>query len=344
MTIRDEIREQFVRQPRPVGGHPVSTVDRADGDGVLIGAGIAHHADALHRQQHGEALPKARVPPFALHFLSDDGIRSPQQIQPFRRDLAENTHRETGPGKRLADDELVFERQLASDLAHLVLEELPQRLDQLHPHALGQAADVVVALDQRRLPHDGHRFDDVGVQRALRQKIDLAEFCRLLLEDVDERRADNLPLLLRIDDPSQAIEETRRRIDEHKRQVEPFEPLANLIGFVEPQNAVVDENARQLLTDRAMDEQSRDRRVYAAAQPENDPSVSNLRPDFLRRLLHERCHRPVAGAAADAIRKVSKDLQAVLGVHDLRMKQERVECAIRICHRRDRRVGTRRQH
>ena len=33
--------------------------------------------------------------------------------------------------------------------AHLVLEELAQRLDELEVHLLGQAADVVVALDDR---------------------------------------------------------------------------------------------------------------------------------------------------------------------------------------------------
>jgi hypothetical protein len=45
---------------------------------------------------------------------------------------------------------------------HLVLEQLAQRLDQLHAHPLGQPADVVVALDERRLADDRHRLDDVG--------------------------------------------------------------------------------------------------------------------------------------------------------------------------------------
>ena len=34
-----------------------------------------------------------------------------------------------------------------ADLAHLVLEQAAQRLDQLELHVVGQAADVVVALD-----------------------------------------------------------------------------------------------------------------------------------------------------------------------------------------------------
>ena len=37
--------------------------------------------------------------------------------------------------------------QLAAQRAHLVLEQLAQRLDQLHAHPLRQAADIVVRLD-----------------------------------------------------------------------------------------------------------------------------------------------------------------------------------------------------
>ena len=53
--------------------------------------------------------------------------------------------------------------------------------------------------------------------------------------------------------------------------------------------------------------------------------VAHLRPDARRRLLHERRHRPVAGAAADAVGEVAEDVEAALRVHDLGMKQQRVE-------------------
>ena len=42
---------------------------------------------------------------------------------------------------------LLGQAELAAERAHLVLEELAQRLDQLELHALGQAADIVVRLD-----------------------------------------------------------------------------------------------------------------------------------------------------------------------------------------------------
>jgi hypothetical protein len=40
--------------------------------------------------------------------------------------------------------------EFAAERAHLVLEQFAQRLDELHVHALGQAADIVVRLDRHR--------------------------------------------------------------------------------------------------------------------------------------------------------------------------------------------------
>ena len=116
------------------------------------------------------------------------------------------------------------------------------------------------------------------------------------------------------------------------------------VGFVEPQHAVVHEDARQLVADRAMDDQRGDRRIHAAAQRADDASVADLRANPRRRLLDKRRHRPVAGAAADAEGEVAQDLEAALGVDDFGMEQQRVEAALRVRHRRDRRVGAGRDH
>ena len=76
-----------------------------------------------------------------------------------------------GPGERLAPHDLLGQAQLLADLAHLVLEQRPQRLDELEVHVLGQAADVVVRLDRGRLAAVAAAgLDDVGVQRALHEE------------------------------------------------------------------------------------------------------------------------------------------------------------------------------
>ena len=95
--------------------------------------------------------------------------------QPFRRDFAQNAHRQARAGKRLAQDNFPRQTQFESELAHFILEQAFQRLDQLKLHFLRQAADVVMALDHRGgIAGDGHGLDHIGIQRALREKFRLA--------------------------------------------------------------------------------------------------------------------------------------------------------------------------
>ena len=72
----------------------------------------------------------------------------------------------------MAADEGLRQSQLTAERPHLVLEQFAQRLDQLHVHALGQAADIVVRLDRhRRAAGERHALDHIGVERALGQKL-----------------------------------------------------------------------------------------------------------------------------------------------------------------------------
>ncbi len=92
-------------------------------------------------------------------------------------------------------DEMLGQAKFAAKRAHLILEQFAQRLDQLHVHALRQAADIVVALDGTDRPAgEGDALDHIGIERALRQEIRAAELLRLGLEDFDEQPADGLAL------------------------------------------------------------------------------------------------------------------------------------------------------
>ena len=156
------------------------------------------------------------------------------------------------------------------------------------------------------------------------------------------------PMILRFvsgsDDARQPLQEQRRGVHEHQRQLEALEPLANLCGLVEPQDAVVHEDTRQLVADRFVEDERRDRRVDAAAQRADDPPAAHLRANPRRRLLDKRRHRPVAGAAADAGGEVAKDVEAALRVDHFGMEQQRVEPAIGVGHGGDRCVGAGRDH
>src|SRR3970282_2601574 len=96
-------------------------------------------------------------------------------------------------------DELARQAELGADLSDLVLEQVAQRFDELEMHALGQAADVVMRLDEVGLTRRrSGRFDDIGVDRSLREPANVIEPRGVLLEYLDELGADDLAVGLRV--------------------------------------------------------------------------------------------------------------------------------------------------
>ena len=131
------------------------------------------------------------------------------------------------------------------------------------------------------------RLDHVRVERALDEVVDLAELPRLLLEDADELLADRAALLLGIGDAGEPAEEALLRVDVDERDVEVVaERLDDLHGLVLAQQAVIDEDARELVAHRLVDEERRDRRVH----PARERAQHALRP------------RPARGSARPAPR------------------------------------------
>ena len=184
-----------MREGVVVGGHAVGRGDGAQRAHVIVGARVAHDADGVHRQQHGERLPDLVVEPGLADLVEVDGVGLAQDRQLLLGDLAGDADGEAGTGERMAADEMLRQPELAAERPHLVLEQFAQRLDQLQVHALRQAADVVVRLDRhRRAAGERHALDHVGIERALREEIRAADLLRLLVEHVDEQRADGLAL------------------------------------------------------------------------------------------------------------------------------------------------------
>ena len=181
---------------------------------------------------------------------------------------ADDPDRQAGAGERLAPDEPLGQPELGADGADLVLEQRAQRLDELECEVVGQAADVVVGLDRRRAGAAAG-LDHVGVERALDEEARVAELGRLLLEDADELGADRLALGLGVGDAGEPREEAFLGVDGDERDLEVVaEGGDDLLALVLAHQAVVDEHARQLVADGAVDEQRRDARVDAAASPQ----------------------------------------------------------------------------
>ena len=199
-TVGDPL-EQVVRQARPIRRHGVLARDRPQDDGIPVGPLVAHHADGPYGRKDREALPDFVIPIAIFHFLHDDGVGIAENFAPFWGYFAKNTDGEAAAGEWLPVNNLLGQTQFQAELAHFVLEQAFQRLDQLELHVPGQAAHVMVALDHgRRVAGNRHRLDHVGIKRALREKHRLARTLRRRLKHVDERPSDNLPLALRIGD------------------------------------------------------------------------------------------------------------------------------------------------
>ena len=124
----------------------------------------------------------------------------------------------------------------------------------------------MVGLDlRRRLRLGGLRLDDVGIEGALGQEVDLAELRGLLLEDPDELVADDPPLLLGILDTREAREEPIPSVDHDQPHAEiALERDPQELRLALAHEPVVDEDAGQLVADRAMHERRGNRAVDAA--------------------------------------------------------------------------------
>ena len=170
----------------------------------------------------------------------------------FAGDLAGDADRQTRPGKRVTADEPFGQAKLAAQGAHLVLEQFAQRLDQSQFHALGQAADIVMRFDRDRGAADGaRRLDHIGIERSLGEKLDIAQFLRLLVEHVDKDGADPLALFFGIGDAGELGQKQIAGIAMNERDVVvTAEQVDDLFGLAGAQQAGIDKDAGQLVADR----------------------------------------------------------------------------------------------
>ena len=236
-----------------------------------------------------------------------------------------------GPGERLAPDEALGQAELGADGAHLVLEERPQRLDELELQVLGQPADVVVGLDRRR-PGAAAGLDHVGVQRALHEEAHASSPSAAvsLAASSSNTLMNSAPIALRLAsgsvDAVELVEEALLGVDRHERHLERVAERAHhLLALVLAHQPVVDEHARELLADRAVHEQRGDRGVDAAGEPADDRAVADLRADAADLFLDDRGRRPGALAAADLGQEAREDLLAVGRVDDLGVELDAVD-------------------
>ncbi|CAM2159526.1 Cytosine deaminase [Paraburkholderia tropica] len=344
--------EQLMRQMRPMRRHEVERLHSAQRDDILIRAAIAHHAHALHRQEHRECLARQLVPRLAGFLvdgvpqrLDEDRVRAAQQIREIALHFAENPHAQTRARERVAIHHVVRETELHAQFADFVLEQFAQRLEQFQVQRFRQAAHVVVALDRvRALLALARRLDHIRIDRALREPLRVGQLARFRLEHFHEFGADDLALRFRIGHARQLRHERLARIDVNHLHAEVVrEHRHDLFGFVQAQQAVIDEHAGQLVADRTMQQRRRHRRIHAARQTENDVFLADLLADRFDGFVDVVTHFPVGLRVTDAQHEAFEHRAALHRMRDFRVPLQAVEVTRLVGHRRDR-ARFRRRH
>src|SRR5947207_15555369 len=112
------------------------------------------------------------------------------------------------------------------------------------------------------------------MEGALNQPVDTAGFgsdsMRLVVEDCNKFGADAFALGFGVYDSGELIEEALAGIDGDDVKAEPLQVFLHVFEFVFAQDAIVDEDASQLLSDCLMHQHGSDRRIDTAGEAADD--------------------------------------------------------------------------
>ena len=196
--------EDVPREAGAFGGHEVAGFHGAQDDSVVVGAAVSHDADGAHVGEGSEVLAKIFGDACLIDLFPVDGVGFLDEFYLFRRDLTDDTDAQPRPGERLALNKAFGNAELAADFADFVLKKKPEWLDDfLEIDMIRQAADVVVRLDDGGFAQAA--LDDVGINSALDEEIDLADLFRFSFKDADKFFANDFTLLLGIDNAFQPV-------------------------------------------------------------------------------------------------------------------------------------------
>ncbi len=251
--------------------HGVARVDRADDDRPFPDSVAVLDPGGLDRRDDGEILPDLALITGFRELLSEYRVRLSDRLEPVAGDRADAAYAKPRSRERLTLDHGLGQTELSADHTDLVFKEDADGLYQLKFEIVGQTAGVVVRLDAF------FALEDVRPDGALREELHVVELARLLGEDLDELAADDLPLLLGIVYARQLVEETVDRVDVDEVGVHLLaEDPDDLLGLSFAQEAVIDVDADEVLTDGSDEQRGDDGRIDAAGQREKDLAGADL--------------------------------------------------------------------
>ena len=181
------------------------------------------------------------------------------------------------------------------------------------------------------------RFDNVRVDSALRQPLNVFQLQRFFIEDFNEHAADDFTFGFRIVFAFQRIEEALLTFNMNDVQTEVVaKHIHHLLRFIQTQQTVVDEHAGQVFTDSAVQQHRGHGRVHAAGQAEDHFIVANLLTDAGNGVVDNFLWGPQRFTLADVAYKTFQHTQTLTGVGHFRVELHAVEAFFLVRHNGER--------
>ncbi|CRM87606.1 hypothetical protein [Pseudomonas sp. 22 E 5] len=278
------------------------------------------------------------VPVGLAQFFDEDVVGATQQVGVFLFHFTEDAHAQARAREWVTVDHVVRQAEFQAQTSDFVLEQFAQWFYQFEVHLLRQATHVVVGLDHVGLAALGaSRLDHVRVDGALGEVLDVVQFVGLGIEHVDEGAADDLALFLWVAFARQVVEELVLGVGaDHFDAHVLSEHGHHLLAFVQAQQAVVDEHARQLVADGFVQQRGNHGGVNAAGQAEQHVVGADLGTHVGDGVFSDFRRGPQGFALADVEDEARQDAPALLGVSHLRVELHAVVAALVVEHAGDR--------
>ena len=311
---------------------------------------VALDTGAFCISEDGEDLAEAAVETCLLDLADEDGVSLAEDGGLFRSDFAEDAHRQARTREGISPHDVIGEAEGGADGACLVLEEVAKRLHEAEGQIGGQSTDVVVGLDLGGgLAFRRCTLDDIRIEGALGEEIEGAalggEGAGFAFESADEAFADHATLLFRIGYSGEMGKEVVGGIDGHKADAEMFAETGDDVArFILAKEAIVDEDASQLVTDGSMEKGSGYGTVHPTGDTGKDAGGSDLFTDGVDSLINEGSGCPCGGTSGDVEAEVAQEVEALRGMGNLGMELQGHDGCVpgsrNGCHGRDRAGGS----
>ena len=181
----------------------------------------------------------------------------------------------------MSPDKLLWQTEGEAELSDFIFEEVPQRFDQFKLQVFGQATHIMVQFDRRRGPvSSSPTFDDVGIECALSKKVRTFNLGGLIRKTVDEGAADTAAFFLRV---SHAGKHVKKPILSWYDMQVCLEVVSEFLNdgsrLVFPEQAIVDQDAGELIANCPADESGHNGRINAAREAANHPALPHSLAD-----------------------------------------------------------------